>query len=116
MAFVLIEVAWRSGKGEVVVVLGYNLLYLVEDEVGIFLRTFYREADLRREGFAHLGLRQVGHHDGSIEPAFGHLVQVDEDAVVAVGKVDVLREEHWRVAVGVKGEHMVVDLLCMAIL
>ena len=56
-----------------------------------------------------LGLWQVGDHEDGIEAAFGHLVQIDEDAGVALFEVDALWEEHGGINVGVDGEDVAVQ-------
>ena len=60
-------------------------------------------------------LLDVGHHDGGVEAAVGHIGQVDEDALVAGVEIDMLVEEHGRVAMGVEGEMGVVELPGMGI-
>ena len=60
-------------------------------------------------------LGNVGHHDAGIETAFGHLVQIDEYAWVALVEMDVLVEEHRCVAVAVEGEDTAVYAPCLSV-
>ena len=108
VALVLVEVAGGAGNTKVAVVLTYNFLDFIEDQVGILCRTLHVEVYLAREGLADFRLRQVGYHDSGILPALRHLVQVDENARVTLLKVNTLREEHRCVAMGVERQHTVV--------
>lgn len=81
---------------------GYHRFNFVEQAVGLgrggpqgFIATFL--------------LFQVGYHDGGIQSAFSHLVQVDLQLGVAGGEVDALVKEHGSVAVRVEGKDAVVD-------
>ena len=71
--------------------------------------------DERRECLSDFGLRQVGHHDGGIEASLGHLMEVDAGLGVALTEVDTLVKEHGRVAMGVEGQDVVMQVLCIAI-
>ena len=64
---------------------------------------------LLRELFAHLRLWQVGGHDDGVLAAVGHLVQVVENAGVALVEAHALWEEHRGVAMGVEREDAVVQ-------
>ena len=61
------------------------------------------------------GLWQVGSHDGSVETTLCHLLQIDEDAWVALIETDALRKEHRCVAMGVEGQDTVVQLMGLTI-
>ena len=76
----------------IILMLTDNLLYLVEDTVGIFGRILGR-------------LRQVCHHDSGILATVSHLMQIDENTVVTLTEINPLREEHRSITVGVKGQH-----------
>ena len=56
-------------------------------------------------------LFQVGYHDCGIQSAFRHLVKVYQYLRVPTGKVDVLVEEHRGIAMRVKGQYAVMQLL-----
>jgi len=60
-------------------------------------------------------LGDIGDHDGGIQAALGHLVEIDEDARVTLVEVDVLVEEHGCVTVAVEGEDAAVDAACLAV-
>ena len=55
-------------------------------------------------GSAATVLRKIGHHDRGIETAFGHFVNVDKDFRIAAVEIDVLIEEHRRVAMRIERE------------
>ena len=95
------EVCRGTGDGHCMGIRAYHLLDLVEDMIGIL------SGILR-------GLGEVGNHDGGVLTSFVHLMEIDEDARVALIDAHALGEEHRRVAVGVEGEHTVVDLLGLA--
>ena len=76
----------------------------VEYHVGILMGRTGRQRGYLGKTLSRLGLGQISHHGGGVEPSVGHLVQVYEDARVAGAEVHPLREEHGRVAVGVEGE------------
>ena len=95
---VLPQVSRSTGDAHIVAVISANGCYLVKDMIGIGSRI------LRR-------LWQISHHDRSIEAAFGHLGQINENARVALIETDTLREEHGRVAMGVEGENTVVHTM-----
>ena len=69
------------------------------------------DVDLLRECLAHLRLGQVSHHDDGVLMAVRHLVQVVEDAWIAVVELNTLREKHRCVAMGVEGEGTVMECL-----
>ena len=89
----------------------HDFLYLCEQEVRAccdgavgFFRTF--------------ALRQVGHHDGGVEPSLCHLGQIDEHFVRARAEhrdvlPAVVGEEHRCVAVAVQYDGVAVDVLCL---
>ena len=81
-----------------------DFVYAVEYHVGILMGRTGRQRGYLGKALSRLGLGQISHHGGSVEPSVGHLVQVCEDARVAGAEVHPLREEHGRVAVGVEGE------------
>ena len=62
-----------------------------------------------------LALRNVGDHDAGIQSSFGHLVQVNKDARVALVEVDVLVEKHRRVAMAVQREDTAVQAASLSI-
>lgn len=101
------QVIGRAGHCKVIAVAGHYLVNLVEDMVGI---GFWREGRIGLGEF----LWQIGHHDGSIEHALCHLMQVYKDATIACGEVDALRKEHGCVAVGVEGDGVVMCALHLA--
>ena len=104
------QVGRRTGNTEITAILGHQFLNLVKNQVGILDRTCHVESNLRREGFANLGLREISHHDGSILMTFSHLVQVDKNALVAAAEIHTLREEHRRIEMGIEGEHTAVQV------
>ena len=65
----------------------------------------------RRELFADFGLWQIGGHDDRRLVSLRHLVQVNEDARIALVEMNALMEEHGRIAVGVEGDDAAVNLL-----
>ena len=69
------------------------------------------DVDLLGELLSHLGLRQIGGHNDSVLPSVGHLVEVVENAIVALPKLHTLRKEHRRVAMGVEGQRALMHLL-----
>ena len=81
-----------------------DFVYAVEYHVGILMGRTGRQRGYLGKTLSRLGLGQISHHGGGVEPSVGHLVQVYEDARVAGAEVHPLREEHGRVAVGVEGE------------
>ena len=103
------EVVGGAGQGDIGTVLGDNLFDLVEDAVGKG-RGPFDGLGVRGEG-----LGQVGHHDGGVLTALGHLMEIDEDLGVALVEVDAFGEKHGGVAVGVEGEHTVVDTVGLPI-
>ena len=122
LSLVGIEVGRRAGNADVAAVVGYDIFYLVKDTIGIGIGGcgdgLVGDAGKRRrllqrgrERLTHLGLGQVGGHDHSILSAFGHLVQIDKDAFIALLEVYALREEHRRVAVGIKSDDAAMQLL-----
>ena len=56
-------------------------------------------------------MREICHHDGGVELALRHLVEVNEDFGVARSEIDVLTEEHRCVAVAVEGKDTGMELL-----
>ena len=101
LALVTPQVVGGACQGYAAGILAHHRLDLVEDLIGIF------RGVLR-------GLGEVGDHDGGILTAFVHLMEIDEDALVALLDAHALGEEHRGVAVGVEGEHTVMELLCLA--
>ena len=65
-------------KGKILTIFGYNILYLIEYQVGIFLRTINVETHILTEGLVFFGLRQISHHDCGILATIGHLVKIDK--------------------------------------
>ena len=120
-AFGLQKVVGSACERQVWAVLGGYGFNLREHEVGILARRdallegyvvpvlhhFHALAEL----FALAWLGQVAHHEHRILTAFGHLVQVYEDAWVALLEVYALMEEHRCVDVGVDSEHLRVQKL-----
>ena len=114
---VLPEVIRGSGNADILAVLGDDVLYLVEDVVGVFSGGWVWGVgpDGEPSGVVAKLLGEVGHHDGGVLVSLGHFVQVDEDAWVAVVELDVLREKHRRVAVGVEGQRAAVHVAGLAV-
>ncbi len=110
-----IEVIGCACQGEIVTVLLDDRRYLVEDGIGIRVRSGEWgvgswERNLIAESLSRLGLWQIGHHEDGIQTTFRHLVQVYEDAWVALMEVDALRKEHRGVDMCVDGENLLVQL------
>ena len=101
LALVTPQVVGGARQRYAVGILAYHLLDLVEDMIGKF-------------GGVLRGLWEVGDHDGGILTTFVHLMEIDEDAHVALLDAYALGEEHRGVAVGVEGKHTVVELLGLA--
>ena len=97
------EVIWGTGQCDVLTAGSHNVLYLVEDVVGI------------RFGMVG-GLRQVGHHDSSVLVSFRHLMQIDKDFWIAMGELNVLIKPHRCVAMRVEGQYALVNMACLTIL
>ena len=102
LSLVAVKIGRSSGDTQVVAVLAHDFLYLVEDEIGILQRSLHVEGYLAAEALAYLRLRQVSHHGGSILMSVGHLVQIHEDAGVAMIELHALREEHRGIAMGIE--------------
>ena len=115
LLFVLPEVGRSSCYAEILQILLDNVLYLVENKVSILRGTFDIEGDILGKGLTILGLWQVSYHDGCILTTFCHLMEVNEDAWVALLEVDTLREEHGCVAVSIERQHTIVHLMGLAI-
>ena len=94
-------------KGEILTVFGYNVFYLVEYQVSIFLGTVYVEAHILTECLILLGLRQICHHDCRVLSAVGHLVQINKELRVAAVEAHSIGKEHRRVAMGVESKYAV---------
>ena len=100
--FVGPELFRSTGDTYIVAVLFRDSLYLVEDSVSI--------------GFGLLGrLGQIGHHDCSVQSSLRHLMQVHEYSRVPLVEVDALWKQHRCVAVGVKGQDPVVQLVGLTV-
>lgn len=102
LSLVAVKIGRSSGDTQVVAVLAHDFLYLVEDEISILQRSLHVEGHLATEALAYLRLRQVSHHGGSILMSIGHLVQIHEDAGVAMIELHALREEHRSIAMGIE--------------
>ena len=125
LALVFVEVGRRTRYADVALVLLYDVLNFVEDEVGIdcrrkmvkcvckvWIEAFQSfDIDLRGECLADLRLREVGCHCNGILPSFGHLVQIVEYPRVTLVEPYALWKEHRRVAVCVECEYTLVELL-----
>ena len=111
LALVAVEVFGGACLPDIVGMALEDAAYLVEYQVGVGCRRVGRQGRYRCPCLACLGLGQIGHHRGRIKPPVGHFVQVDEDSAVASAEVDALGEKHGGVAVGIEGEHTVVQLL-----
>ena len=96
------KIIGRAGQSEILAVLADNLLNLVEDIVS-------------KGRWVLCWLWQVGHHDGSILTAFGHLMEVDKDLRVTMVEADALRKEHRRVTMGIEGKHPVVGAMGLTV-
>ena len=114
-AFVLQQLLGCGGQGQAVGVSRYDVVYLVEDEVGISLGTLNREGGNLGKGFAFFGLLEIGHHGYGSLTAIVHLVKVDQQMGVARAKVDALWEEHWRVAMRVEHDVCIMKRLGLGI-
>ena len=100
MAYPIVRRIGYTHTGRVV---GYHLLYLGEQAVGLV------EGSVERCLVA-FHLSQVGYHDGGVEVSLGHLVQVYEDAWVSLVETDVLVKFHGCVAMRVERERLAVPL------
>ena len=58
-------------------------------------------------------MAQVGYHDGGVEMAFGHFMQVNKDTRVATVEAYLLIKFHGGIAVCVEREHTAVQLTCI---
>ena len=75
-----------TGNADILVVLGNNIFYLIEDVVGKLFGVVGR-------------LGEVGHHNSGILMTFCHLVQIDQYLGIATTEIYILWEEHRGVAV-----------------
>ena len=89
----------------------HDITYLVEDKICILRRSFYIKFHLAAEALTLLWLRQISHHRSGILTPISHLVKINEDARVAMIKVNSLREEHRCIAMGVECENFIMQLL-----
>ena len=108
---IAIKIGRSAGYAEILPVLAHNLFYLIEDEVGILRRSLYIESHLAAEALAYLRLWQVSYHRGSILMTIGHLMEINQDAGIAMIKLDALREEHWSITMGIERKDALMQLL-----
>lgn len=108
---IAVEIGRSAGYAEILAVLAHNLFYLVEDEVGILRRPLYIESHLAAEALAYLRLWQVSYHRGSILMTVGHLMEIYQDAGIAMIKPDALREEHRSITMGIERKDALMQLL-----
>ena len=105
-SLVFTEVVGRAGESQVRLLLLDDGFNLVENAVGVCIgRESGQMRRERREFLVGLWLRQIGRHRNAVQTPVGHLVQIDEDARVALLEMDALREEHRRVAMGVERQN-----------
>ena len=102
LSLVAVKIGRSSGDTQVGAVLAHDFLNLVEDEIGILQRSLHIEGYLAAEALAYLRLRQVSHHGGSILMSVGHLVQIYENAGIAMIELHALWEEHRGIAMGIE--------------
>ena len=108
-SLVFVEVGRRTGEAQILLVLLDDGFDLVENAVSVGTgRVSGGVRCHRRERLAHFRLRQIGRHNDSVHPALGHLVQIDENPLVALFEMDALREEHRRVAMGIERQDAMV--------
>ena len=100
--FVHPQVVRRAGYTNIIAVLTYDNLNLVEDAISISLGVIRR-------------LRQISHHDGCILTTFGHLVQVYKNLSIAMVKVDTLWKEHWCVTMSIERQNPIVGSMSLTI-
>ena len=98
LALVVPEVIGGAGERNSLCIVVHERLYLVEDMISVC------SGVLR-------GLREVGHHDRCVLAPFVHLMEINEDARVALPNLHTFVEEHRGVAMRVEGEHAVVGLM-----
>ena len=108
---IAVKIGRSAGYAEILAVLAHNLFYLVEDEVGILRRSLYIESHLAAEALAYLRLWQVSYHRGSILMTIGHLMEINQDAGIAMIKLDALREEHRSITMGIERKDALMQLL-----
>ena len=125
LALVFVKVLRGAGNAEITAVGLHDILYLVENGIGIGrrsdrnrLRTIGQMGWLHPRGIhflrktlADFGLWQIGYHRDSLLTAVLHLVHIHEDTGIALLEMDTLREEHRRVAMGVEGNHALMEQL-----
>lgn len=108
---IAVKIGRSTGYAEILAVLAHNLFYLVEDEVGILRRSLYIKSHLAAEALAYLRLWQVSYHRGSILMTIGHLMEINQDAGIAMIKLDALREEHRSITMGIERKDALMQLL-----
>ena len=111
LPLIAVKIGRSAGYAEILAVLAHNLFYLVEDEVGILRRSLYIESHLAAEALAYLRLWQVSYHRGSILMTIGHLMEINQDAGIAMIKLDALREEHRSITMGIERKDALMQLL-----
>ena len=109
------ELVGGTGDRDIVFVPTDDLLNLIEDQVGIGLRTRNIEAHIIGELLPCLGLWQISHHDRGILTTLGHLLQINEDLRITLVEMDALGKEHRGVAMGVERQDTVVRMMGLAI-
>ena len=111
LPLIAVKIGRSAGYAEILAVLAHNLFYLVEDEVGILRRSLYIESHLTAEALTYLRLWQVSYHRGSILMTIGHLMEINQDAGIAMIKLDALREEHRSITMGIERKDALMQLL-----
>ena len=90
LMFVHPQVTRSAGYTDIIAILTYDYLYLIEDAICKIPWILSR-------------LWQIGHHDGSILSTFSHFMQIDQYLWIAMVKVDTLWEKHWCIAMSIEG-------------
>ena len=116
LLFVRIQVCRCTGNTQKILILLDHCLNLVEDEVGILRRACHIKGNLRRKGLSLLGLRKIGHHDGSILMTLRHLVKINKNARITTAEIDALREKHGCIAMGIKSQNTLVQVTSLTIM
>ena len=101
------KVGWSVSDVYIRRTLGYHCFDFAQDAVGF-------GGSGKKSLVCQFQLLQVGYHDGGIQMSFRHLVKVHQYLRVTAGEVYLLVEEHRCVAMRVKAEDAVVQLLGFA--